>query len=256
MNNMKVGYLFLFLLSGLGSFAQPGRSDIRKHHILKAVEQRMNADSSVTEQTWWYDRQGYDSVEIVYGETHHFNNTYKNGRIQATEVVKPEGKSDQYSYEYLPDGSYKQTYKDGRYGLTSYEWVDKKGNTTKSQSPDGNTTFYTYDAKGHQLSAKSDGKNQGTRINNKYFYNAKGQLIKAQNKADESHSETTYQYDAKGKLVKTMQKGVWGGEESESVGNYTYYDNGMVKSITYITKDASSTGEGTVIRYEYDYEYY
>ena len=253
---MKVGCLFLSLLAGLLSFAQPGRNDIRKYHILKAVERRINADSSVSEQTWWYDRQGYDSVQVIYGETHRFNNTYKNGRIQETEVLKPDGKNDRYVYEYKPDGSYKQTYRDGTYGLTSYEWVDKKGNTLKSQSPDGNTTFFTYDAKGRQLSAKSDGKNEGIKIDNKYFYNAKGQLIKVRYKNDESHSEITYQYNAKGKLVKTIQKGVWGGEGSESVGDYDYYSNGLLKSIHYITRNEPSKDEGSVNRYEYNYEYY
>jgi YD repeat-containing protein len=231
------------------AFAQPTKEEILKHKIQKAVEKRID-DGGTSEMVWYYDRKGLDSAETIYGETYTYTYTWlRSGKMDVKTRIKPDGKTDLYTYTYLHDGSSKETLTDGSYGMKSYEWFDKKGNTTKSQSPDGNTTTYKYDAKGKLISIVSDGKNQGVKINHKYSYNAKGQLLKEDRNADGNKSVNTYQYDSKGLLTKQISKGEWGGEKFETISTYEYNDKGLVK------KKISKSGESTTT-YEYSYDYH
>lgn len=194
---------------------------------------------------------------MIFKEQRRYEYTWlRSGNINTKTLVKANGKKDVYSYTYLHDGSYKETLTDGDFGMKSYEWYDKKGKLVKSQSPDGNTTTYKYDAKGKQISAVSDGKNYGTKINNKYTYNARGQLIKSERKTDESKSATTFQYDAKGNAIKSINKGVWGGEPGESISTNTFNEKGLIIRKVVKSRNESTVGESPVTTYEYEYEYY
>jgi YD repeat-containing protein len=246
---MKAITLIGFLLGNIACFAQPSQQEIKKHHIRKAIEKRID-DGGTAEKLWYYDRKGLDSAVTMYGETSSYTYTWlRNGKVDTKTLVKKDGKKDTYTYQYQPDGSYKETMTDGSFGMKSFEWYDKKGNIIKSQSPDGNTTTYKYDAKGRLITVVSDGHNQGVKINNKYSYNAKGQLIKMERNADGNKSTITYQYNAKGVLIKDISKGEWEGEKFETISEHEYNEKGLLKKT--VAKSAS-----VVTTYEYEYEYY
>jgi YD repeat-containing protein len=140
--------------------------------------------------------------------------------------------------------------------MKSYEWYDTKGKLVKSQSPDGNTTTYKYNAKGKVITVISDGKNHGVKINHKYTYNAKGQLAKEERNVDGNKSTTTYEYDAKGNAVKTTMKGEWEGEKTEYVATSEYNDKGLIIKKVMKSKNGSTEGEGAITTYEFEYEYH
>ena|SRR5687767_2460791 len=252
---MKTIFLLVFLLSAISLFAQPEKEEIKKFKIKKVFERRIeNADT--TTKTWWYDRKGYDSVRLMYGETQTIKNTFKSGRLVTKTISKAEGKPDVYIYVYNADGSYKETYTDGSFGMKSYAWYDKKDKLLKSQSPDRNTTTYKYDAKGKLLSVKSDGVNQGVKYDHRSIYNAKGQLIRSELNTDGNKSVINYEYDQKGKLVKKVQKGTWEGDSTESTSQFEYNDKGLTRKMTMITRAADTQEVISTIITEYQYEYY
>jgi len=254
---MKPFSLVIALLCALTLSAQPSKEKILKYKIKKATERRFDPGGDTAVMYWYYDRKGNDSVEMIYKEEHRYEYTWlRNGKINTKTLVKANGKKDVYSYVYQPDGSYKETLTDGEFGMKSYDWYDKKGNVIKSQSPDGNTTTFRYDAKGNQISAVSDGKNQGTKINHRYSYNAKNQLIKSERNVDGNKSVTTYQYDAKGNVIKVISKGEWEGEKTESVSTNEFNDKGLVTKTIMKSKNGSTEGEGATIIYEFEYEYH
>jgi YD repeat-containing protein len=254
---MKLVSLTVALLCGFTLFAQPSKEKILKYKIKKALERRFDPGGDTAEMYWYYDRKGLDSVEMIFKEQHKYEYTWlRNGKINTKTLVKANGKKDVYSYTYQPDGSYKETMTDGDFGMKSYEWFDKKGNLIKSQSPDGNSTTFKYDAKGNQVSAVSDGKNNGTKINHKYSYNAKNQLIKSERNVDGNKSITTYQYDAKGNAIKVVSKGDWEGEKTESISTNEFNDKGLVVKTIMKSKNGSTEGEGATIKYEFEYEFH
>lgn len=253
---MKAILMAAAILTSAIVCAQPSAQNIKKYKIKKAVERRID-DGGTNENYWYFDVRGNDSIRSMFGEAVSIKNTFKNGRLEEKTILRAKvngaSKDDIHSYEYNPDGSYKVTYTDGSFGMKSYTWYDKKDNILKVQSPDGNTTTYKYDAKGKLLSVVSDGVNSGVRINRKYYYNAKGQLIKEENSMDENKSVYTYQYDAKGRLLKTIQKGGWQGENATVESKYEYNDKGLKSKI--VMKAKTEEGE-SVTTYEYEYEYY
>lgn len=253
---MKSLLLTATILFSASAFSQPGAADIKKHKIKKAVERRID-DGGTHENFWYYDAKGNDSAKSVFGKSVIIKNSFKNGKLSEKKIlsagVNEAAKDDVHTYDYNPDGSYKVTYTDGSYGMKSYSWYDKKDNILKAQSPDGNTTTYKYDARGKLTSVASDGKNEGVKINRKYFYNAKGQLVKLEDSMDGNKSVLTYQYDAKGRLVKALQKGGWQGENATVESKYDYNDKGLKSKVVMKTK----TEEGeSMMTYEYEYEYY
>lgn len=252
-------YLLLFLVTAsLASVAQPTAAEIKKFKIKKAVEKRID-DSGTAESYWYYDRNGYDSLQSWFEESVEIKNTFKNGKLVEKRVLKT-GKSagkkdDVYTYEYKPDGSYKETFTDGDYQMKSYEWYNKKGDVLKSQSPDGNTITYKYDAKGKLLSITSDGYNYGIKINHKNTYNAKGQLIKQERNTDGEKMTVTYSYDAKGKLNKEVWTGAPDAGIPTTTSVFEYNDKGLVTKKT-STSVSPEDGRSAVIAYVYEYEYY
>jgi YD repeat-containing protein len=246
---MRVIMAITCLLGAIMSFAQPTKEEIKKFKIKKAVEKRTD-DGGTAANHWYYDRKGLDSVKFVYNTAAIYNYAYlQNGKIKTKTLTKQDGKKDVYDYEYQADGSYKETMTDGSFGMKSYEWYDKKGNRIKSQSPDGNTTTFKYDAKGKLLTTISDGKNGGVKINHKNYYNTKGQLVKEERSMDGTKSVTTYEYDAKGVLIKQISKGGWEGEDFETISTCEYNEKGLLKKII------AKSGE-TITTCEYEYEYY
>jgi YD repeat-containing protein len=253
---MKAIFIAITILASMIAYAQPSGEDIKKHKIKKTIQRRID-DGGTQENFWYYDRNGNDSVKSMFGDTVSIKNTFKNGKLAEKTILRAKvngaAKDDVYTYEYKPDGSYKVTYTDGSFGMKSYDWYDKKDNILKSQSPDGNTTTYKYEAKGKLVSVTSDGHNSGTKINRKYYYNAEGQLIKEENSMDENKSVYTYQYDAKGRLLKMIQKGGWQGENATVESKYDYNEKGLKSKI--VMKAKTDEGESTTT-YEYEYEYY
>lgn len=237
--------------------AQPDPKDIKKHRIQKVTERRIDKVYGNEESSWYYDRNGNDSLQYRYNDTIRATITYINGRLAKKALSRNDGefiRVDIYEYEYNADSSYKTSFKDGEFGMRSYEWFDKNGVIQASQSPDGNLRTYTYDAQGRLLSITSDGKNQGSRIDVRYFYNDKGQYIKTVNSVDEMVTTSTYQYDTKGKLIKTVIKGGWEGEDAETVLIYTYNEKGLVKKKVMTEKSPSTNTK--VSTYEYEYAYH
>ncbi len=250
---MKAVVLSICLLCCVSLLAQPSKEDIKKHKIKKMLERRID-DGGTKESFWYYDRKGYDSLQNYFNDTVRVKNTFRAGKLAEKTIIKTDGKNDVFVYEYKPDGSYKETFTDGGFKMKSYKWYDKKGTIMKSQSPDGNTITYKYDAKGKLVTVTSDGKNQGIKINHKYTYNTKGQLIRSEENMDGNKTSTTYEYDAKGRLVKALSKGGWEGEDAETTTDYEYNEKGLEKKRTLKSKSSESTG--SVTAYEYEYEYY
>jgi len=250
---MKRALLFPFLFVIISSFAQPVTfADIKKHKIRKVLETTTDG-SEREERFWYYDSKGFDSLQSDFDDTVIVYNTFKDGKLVKKLMAmsqKPEKDHvNEYIYEYNPDGSYKETYRDGAFGMKSYEWFDAKGKMQKSQSPDGNTSTYKYNTAGNLIAVTSDGKNGGMKISNKYSYNSKGQLIKKEMDVDGTKSVTTYEYNTKGQLVKEITKGGWEGENSETISTYEYNEKELMKKR--ITKGSESTS--TV---DYTYEFY
>lgn len=249
---MKRIFSFILSLLTVPVFAQQvTTADIKKHRIRKITETTAG-QYGTTSRFWIYDRKGYDSLQSNSDDTSTFYYTFKKGKLAEKRVAlsqKPDRDHvDTYTYAYSADGSYTITYRDGAFGMKSYEWYDAKGRMTRSQSPDGNTTSYKYNAAGKLLSVVSDGKNNGIKVNHKYSYNSKGLLAKKESNTDGNKSEVNYLYDAKGRLVKETQKGGWEGEESETVSTFEYNEKGLLKKI--ITQQGE---EVTTITYKYEY---
>lgn len=255
---MKYLFLVFLLTASVIAAAQPTAADIKKFKIKKAVEKRID-ESGTAESYWYYDRNGYDSLQSWFEESVEIKNTFKNGKLVEKRLLKMGNsagkKDDVYTYEYKPDGSYKETFTDGDYQMKSYEWYNKKGDVLKSQSPDGNTTTYKYDAKGKLLSIISDGYNYGIKINHRNTYNAKGQLIKQQRDTDGEKMTVTYTYDAKGKLNKQVWTGAPDAGIPTTTSVFEYNDKGLVTKKT-STSVSPEDGRSAEIVYVFEYEYY
>ncbi len=249
---MKLVYISSLLLLAASVSAQPSSADIKKHKI-RFVSETSTDQYGTTKRFWYYDRKGYDSLRSNFDDTATISNTFKNGKLVKKLVAlsqKPDRDNvDEYIYEYNTDGSYKETFRDGAYGMKSYTWYDAKGNVLKSQSPDGNTITYKYNAAGKLLFVASDGHNNGIKVNHKYIYNNKGQLIKKESEVDGTVSVSTYEYDAGGKLKKEVQKGGWSGEDSETTNLYEYNPQGLLIKVT------TRGGEGEAVK-EYSYSFH
>jgi YD repeat-containing protein len=245
----------LFVLSPFFVHAQPTKEEIKKHRIRQVTEKRMIGENSQTE-TWVYGTKGYDSIQISNGEIEKIKNEFKSGKLIRKTHSDSAGKAaDIYEYKYKPDGSYMVTYTDPQFKMKSFEWYNSKGNIIKSQSPDGNTTNYTYDGKGRLLSVVSDGKNDGLKINNKYTYNTNGQLVKKDRNTNNNLVTVIYEYDAQGRLIKELETGKWEGDSYEMESVLEYNSKGLLTKKTSKNKsESSATTE--VYTYEYSYEYY
>jgi|GEM_PF-3297104 len=252
---MKWMLSFIVFFMTIVVCAQPSKEEIKKHKIKKWSEKR-SGDAGDQQRSVWYDRRGNDSLHETNGEVIVIKNTYKNGRLVEKTFVDHEGKSrDKYGYQYNADGSYKETYTDASFGMKSYEWFDKKGRLMKSQSPDGNTTTYKYDTKGKLLTAISDGKNGGVKIDRRYYYNGKGQLVKVEKSVDGNKSTIKYEYDSKDRVLREIEKGSWEGDEFETETENEYNEKGLVRESRLKTKNPS-TGSDSKTKYDYSYEYY
>jgi len=247
--------LILTLITPLIVFAQPDRKDVVKFHIRKVEKTATNANERFV-QTWYYTSTGYDSVEINGEARKTIKYVFKNGKPVKKTYYDIEGNEGEvHEYEYKPDGSYKITSIDPNYKMKSYEWYTKKDVLIKTQSPDGNTTTFTYDAKGHIISVKSDGRNDGTKINHKYSYNSKGQLIKFIMNMDENSTITTYEYDSKGRAVKENTKGVLYGDNMQTEIINEYNEKGLIKKKTEKYSSGLEKASITTVN-EFTYEYY
>jgi YD repeat-containing protein len=250
-SNMKRILLLPLLLLAVSVFAQPTPAEIKKYKIKKLTELTNGQDGS-DEKFWYYDRRGYDSIKGNLADTATFYHTFKNGKLVKKLVALSQDPSrdnvDEYVYEYNSDGSYKITYRDGAFGMKSYEWFDAKGRMQKSQSPDGNTSTYKYNAAGKLIAVTSDGKNNGMKISHKYIYNPKAQLVKKEMDVDGTKSVITYEYNTKGQLIKEMIKGGWEGEDSETTTSYEYNEKGIIRK-----KMINSNGSTITIDYSYEY---
>ncbi len=249
---MKLLLISLLLLSASSASAQPSTADIKKHKI-KFVSETSTDQYGTTKRFWYYDIKGNDSLKSNFDDTASFHYTFKNGKLAEKRVVlskKPDRDHvDSYTYEYSANGSYKETFRDGAYGMKSYTWYDARGKVLKTQSPDGNMITYKYNAAGKLMTVVSDGQNDGVKLNHKYTYNNKGQLIKKESEVDGTVSVSTYEYDAGGKLKKEIQKGGWSGEDSETIYLYEYNAKGLLLKLT------TTGGEADAVK-EYTYEFH
>lgn len=254
---MKPILIVTAILLSVIAHTQPSAENVKKHKIRKAIERRID-DGGTEENYWIYDKKGNDTVRSMFGKTVFIKNTFKKGKLSEKILlsagVNGAAANDVYTYEYAADGSYKVTYKDGSFGMKSYDWYDKKDNILKSQSPDGNTTTFKYNAKGKLLTVASDGKNDGVKISRKYYYNAKGQMTKVEDSMDGTNTVTTYEYDDKGRVIKSLQKGGWQGENTTVESVFQYNVKGLKSKIVMTTN--TGEGEPSVMTYEYEYEYY
>jgi YD repeat-containing protein len=248
----------LFLLIVLFPFlaiAQPTKEEIKKYRIRQVTEKRVSGDDIQT-QIWIYGVKGYDSINAYNGEVKKIKNEFKSGKLSRKTYTDSIGKAaDIYDYSYKPDGSYLETYTDPVYKMKSFVWYNAKGDIIKSQSPDGNTTTYKYDPKRNLLSVKSDGKNEGIKVEHTYMYE-KGKLIKAVKNVNGNITTILYEYDViTGRTSKVTETGSWEGEKYESVYSFEYNDKGLPTKRTLSTKNDSSPGTSVTV-YEYSYEYY
>jgi len=200
-SNMRIPAIIIGIIISLNSTAQVTPQGIRKYKISCYVQIQSasdGGDSSVYRK--YFDRQGNDtsfySGDMLVERKKYFLNRI--GRIEKRVSFDGEGKEKETAvYSYKADGSYQVTNTDKQFGMTDYEWYDKKGNLAKTKSPDGNTTNYTYNTKNQLLSTKSDGYNGGTVIDITYQYNTKGQRIKAESKGEYRWTKT-YTYNKAG----------------------------------------------------------
>ncbi|MEI9944066.1 MAG: hypothetical protein WDN26_07550 [Chitinophagaceae bacterium] len=217
---MKYSLVFCSLFLSILVMAQPSKEEIIKHHIRK-IAKTTTMGESVYEQASWYDREGNDSAQSLYGKISVIKNTFNKGRLISVIHVNDDGKEgDKYLYVYGADGSYTVTETDGAFGMKSYEWYNAKKKLTKSQSPDGNTITYKYDAKGNLTHVNSDGQNNAVKIKRQHFYNAQGQLIRTENDEEGFILKTVYTYDAKGRMTKA--------DYGDGTTSYTYNDKGKL----------------------------
>lgn len=250
---MKCFLTFISLFFCTLVFAQPSKEEILKHHISKVTQKRMVGDAVYT-QVYWYDRKGNDSAKLAYDKKTTIKNSYKNGKLVSMIYTTENGKEDnKYEYAYNADGSYKITETDGSFGMKSYEWYNTKNKIIKSQSPDGNTITYKYDAKNRLINVSSDGKNEGIKIKRQHFYDGKGQLIKTNNEQDRDKTIIVYTYDTKGKLIKESETGSWLEEPVTIVTEYQYNDKGLLEKMVEKRKPKSEEESLTTVVYEYEY---
>jgi YD repeat-containing protein len=210
--------------------AQPAKEEILKHRIFKLTE-NIQSGETVYSNTYWFDRKGNDSARIINGRKIHINTIYKNGKIISSEHVKEEGRPDTYEYVYTA-GGYKKTYTDGDYGMKSFEWYNPAGKLIKSQSPDGNTTIFKYDAKGKLLSFASDGANQGIKVKQTNNYDSKGKLVRSNYIRDKDTTVVMYTYGTNGQLTSEEEKGTSQGESILINISYQYNSMGLIEKQT------------------------
>src|SRR5882724_11539399 len=176
----------LSLLLFAAAIAQPLRSDIKKFNIHYYQEYRSvkTDDDEINHLTqWWFDTKGNDSLLLRINDKMTVHYEYKSGKLLLRLYINQEGKEkERYEYQYKPDGSYLVTYTG--YGIKSAEWYNKNDKLIKSLSPEGNSSIYRYDTKGKLISVISGAKTDKVQVNNKYFYNAKGWLVKEEKKTD------------------------------------------------------------------------
>jgi YD repeat-containing protein len=219
---MKVFLLTGSLLLSVTVFSQHTAAEIKKWKISKMKVTTASGESTtITER--YFDKQGSDTAVYINGN---INTTVKfeynqDGKVSKAITNKDGQETESSVYNYQPDGSYKISNTDKAFGLTRYEWYDKKGRLIKSQSPDGNTTTYTYNSKGNLVSMQSDGKNSGVKINITVSYNSKGQRSSEVSAGEYKWTREHY-YDAKGLLVKTVSTSQFDGEKSTSTSTYSY----------------------------------
>jgi YD repeat-containing protein len=235
--------------------AQPSKEEIKKHRI-RSFTQKIVSGSDSQPEYWFYDMNGNDSVHIGSEGKQTIRNEFEKGRLTKKTHFDSLGKAmDIYEYAYQPDGSFRETYTDPYFKMQSFSWFNTKGLLLKSQSPDGNVTTYRYDGRGNMLSASSDAKNTGVKINHKYTYNPKGQLIRSVRNVDGNIVTTLYEYNSKGRLMKEKESGIWEGEKYELEKFFEYNGKGLVSKKTVTNKIQSPIGDADVV-IEYSYEYY
>jgi len=218
---MKVFFLTGSLLLSVTVFSQHAAAEIKKWKISKMkVTNVAGENTAITDR--YFDKEGRDTAEYSSGtgrKSVRFELNHKG--LPAKAVTSKDGEETETSvYNYQPDGAYKISNTDKAFGLTRYEWYDKNGRLAKSQSPDGNTTTYTYNSKGNLVSIQSDGENSGMKINITVSYNSKGQRLKEVSTGE--YKWTKEHYYAKGLLVKTISTSQFDGEKSTSTSTYSY----------------------------------
>ena len=235
--------------------AQPSPNDIKKFKI-SYYQQYQSVKTDDDERghlsVWRFDRKGNDSLLLKSYDTLTAHYEYKNGKLAQRRYINQEGKeNEKYEYQYKPDGSYTVLYT--AYGLKSTEWYNKNDKLIKSQSPDGNTSTYKYDTKGKLISVVSDGKNGGLKINNKYYYNVKGWLVKEEKKTDKNSTTIIYEYNERGQVIKHLETGIISGEKFTGKATYQYNEKGLL-----IRKDIdNNNGDDWKQIYEaFEYKYY
>lgn len=225
---MKFRLVSICLFVGYIAIAQPSQEEVVKHKI-KKVTLEAKMDETIDTEVFWYDRKGNDSLRTNGDNKIIFKNEYQDGRLMSSSVVDQTGaEKDLFEYTYSADGSYKKTRTDAEFKMKSHEWFSVKNKITKSQSPDGNTLTYTYDAKGKLTSITSDGANGGVKVKRTYLYDVKGNKIKEDIDIDGSKATTTYFYNAKNQLTREINKGESWGTKYLNTIDYTYNSKGLV----------------------------
>ena len=229
---MKFHLISICICLSYIAIAQPSKEEIIKHRI-KKVTLTSKIDRSIDTEIFFYDRKGNDSLRINGDSKVTFKNEYQDGRLMSSLVIDETGKEkDKFEYTYSPDGSYKKTRIDGEFKMQSHEWYNAKNKKIKSQSPDGNTLTYKYDAKERLASITSDGANSGIKVKRTYLYDAKGNMIKEDVDIDGSKAVTTYFYNAKNQLTREISKGdSWGIGYLNTI-DYTYNSKGLISKKT------------------------
>jgi YD repeat-containing protein len=220
--------LLTFLLAiSLASSAQYTTPEIKKYKISKITKWSVSndADDAAQKQEIFYDRNGNDTAAYNGGKMYKRSLYEYNHKGQIIKRINSHIDSSAIEtglYTYQPDGSYKISNTDKAYGMTDYEWYDKTGKLTKSQSPDRAQRLYAYDAKGKLVSVKTKaGRNEGINVDLKYTYNSRGQLVKEVSSGEYKWT-TTFSYNEKGLLTKTTTITSEGAVESKTVVTYDY----------------------------------
>ena len=129
-------------------------------------------------------------------------------------------------------------------GNEYYYQYDTQGRILRSLSPEGVSMSYRYDGQGNKTKESYDKLAQGINSNlhvNTWSYDYFGRM---QSLNDLGGNKYLYDYNGKGQL-NTKKADLGGNGSINQTATYTYYDNGLLKSIHDSEKGAST-------RYEYD----
>ena len=223
---MKITTVPVCLVLPFSLFAQHTPQEIKKNKISKITKLSSTGDGGEAgKHEYYYDKNGNDTAYYTGGtliskSVYSFDRT---GRPVKLIRYNGDGKETETAlYSYQPDGSYKISSTDKAYGMIDYQWHDKTGKLTKTQSPDSALRLYTYDAKGKLISIKTKiGQNGGTVVDLKYTYNSKGQRIKEISNGEYRWTKV-FIYNERELLIKATTIASDEGVEAKTTDTYGY----------------------------------